>query len=90
MNVAILVLFSGSTAEKKDGRLVGDQIKQRRVKMRPVKNKRRIDPRYFLDETMERDILEDDDEKHEGKEHDKDCGCSKCPKKKKGKKTQSD
>lgn len=54
--------------------------------MRPVKNKRRIDPRYFLDETMERDILEDDDEKHEGKEHDKDCGCSKCPKKKKGKK----
>jgi len=60
--------------------------------MRPVKNKRRIDPRYFLDETTERDTLEetepalipeDDDEKNEGKEHDEDCGCSKCPKKKK-------
>ena len=90
MKVAILVLFSGSMVEKKDGRLVGDQIKQRRVKMRPVKNKRRIDPRYFLDETTERDpdASPDNDEKNKGKEHDEDCDCSKCPepkKKKKGK-----
>jgi hypothetical protein len=50
--------------------------------MRPVKNKRRIDPRYFLDETVDRDNLDED------KEHDEDCDCSKCPepkKKKKGK-----
>ena len=28
--------------------------------MRPVKNKRRIDPRYFLEETADRDNLGDD------------------------------
>ena len=28
--------------------------------MRPVKNRRRIDPRYFLEETADRDNLGDD------------------------------
>jgi len=53
--------------------------------MGPVKNKRRIDPRYFLEETVDRDNL---DEQDEDKEHDEDCDCTKCPepkKKKKGK-----
>jgi len=59
--------------------------------MRPVKNKRRIDPRYFLEETADR-IVDEADESEVGvtEGHDDDCDCSKCPKSKKKKKGKKD
>jgi len=53
--------------------------------MRPTKNKRRIDPRYFLEETVDKEEL---DEKKEHT-HDDECGCPRS-KKKKGKKDDDD
>ena len=63
--------------------------------MRPVKNKRRIDPRYFLNETVNRDSLDEaiplpspkkDEENMDEEEHDDECDCPKCPPKSKKKK----